>query len=223
MLLSKFFAVVALTFLNTSVMYKGAEPRELHGKVPSVQEEWISLFDGKTLDGWKASENPATFAVEDGAIVVHGPRAHLFYDGEVNDHDFKNFELKVDVMTFPGSNSGIYFHTRFQEKGFPSIGHEVQVNVSHSDWRRSGSIYGVVNIDAVPIKDNQWYTQHIIVNGNTVRILIDGKLIFEYTEPKTGMEPRSERAISRGTFALQGHDPKSKVLFRNINVKILPD
>ena len=34
---------------------------------------WISLFDGKTLDGWKASENPSTFSVADGAIVVNGP------------------------------------------------------------------------------------------------------------------------------------------------------
>ena len=223
MLISNFFTVVALVFLNASAMDSSAERQQSQGKILSAQEEWIPLFDGKTLNGWKVSENPATFAVEDGAIVVHGPRAHLFYDGEVNDHDFKNFELKVDVMTFPGANSGIYFHTQFQEKGFPSVGHEVQVNVSHSDWRRSGSIYGVVNIDAVPIEDNVWYEQHIIVNGNTVRILIDGKLIFEYTEPKTGIEPRSGRAISRGTFALQGHDPESKVLFRNINVKILPD
>lgn len=223
MVVSKLFAVVVLSFLNVSAMHKGAESHKSHESKLSPQEEWIPLFDGKTLNGWKASENPATFAVEDGAIVVHGPRAHLFYDGEVSDHDFKNFELKLDVMTFPGANSGIYFHTQFQEKGFPGIGHEVQVNISHSDWRRSGSIYGVVNIDTVPINDNQWYTQHIVVKGNTVRILINGKLIFEYNEPKIGMEPRPGRVISRGTFALQGHDPKSKVLFRNINVKILPD
>ncbi len=209
--------------LTTSVVARDGIPQIDDGGISLQEEEWIPLFDGQTLNGWKVSENPATFSVADGAIVVNGPRAHLFYDGDVNGHDFKNFELKVDVMTFPGSNSGIYFHTQFQEKGFPSIGHEVQVNVSHTDWRRSGSVYGVVNVDTVPVKDNQWYTQHIIVKGNTVRILIDGKLIFEYTEPATGIEPRTGRAISRGTFALQGHDPKSKVLFRNIRVKLLPD
>src|SRR6202041_129960 len=42
---------------------------------------WINLFDGKTLDGWKASDEPGTFSVEDGKIVVHGPRSHLYYVG----------------------------------------------------------------------------------------------------------------------------------------------
>ncbi len=191
--------------------------------IAPLQTEWVSLFDGKTLDGWKASEHPETFQVVDGAIVVNGPRAHLFYMGDVADHDFKNFELELDVMTFPGANSGIYFHTQFQEKGFPDIGHEVQVNISHTDWRRSGSIYGFVHVDTVPVKDHQWYTQRIVVKGNQVRILIDGKLIVEYNEPKTDIKPHSGRAISSGTFALQGHDPNSKVLFRNIRVKVLPD
>ncbi|GGC15370.1 glycosyl hydrolase [Parapedobacter defluvii] len=189
----------------------------------NATDGWISLFDGKTLNGWKVNEHPETFRVEDGAIVVNGERSHLFYAGDVNNHDFKNFELKVDVMTFPGSNSGIYFHTQFQEVGFPEIGHEVQVNISHTDWRRSGSIYGIVHVDTVPVKDKQWYTQHIIVQGKTVRILIDGKLILEYNEPDTTIKPHTGHTISSGTFALQGHDPGSKVLFRNIRVKILPD
>ncbi len=190
---------------------------------PVTGDGWIALFDGKTLSGWKVNENPETFSVEDGAIVVNGQRSHLFYMGDVSDHDFKNFELKLEVMTFPGSNSGIYFHTQFQEKGFPAIGHEVQVNISHTDWRRSGSIYGVVHVDTVPVVDKQWYTQHIIVKDKTVRILIDGKLILEYNEPETTTPPHTGRTISSGTFALQGHDPGSKVLFRNIRVKILPN
>jgi len=188
-----------------------------------ASDGWIPLFDGKTLDGWKVNENPETFRVEDGAIVVNGQRSHLFYVGDVDNHNFKNFELKVDVMTFPHSNSGIYFHTQFQDEGFPAVGHEVQVNISHSDWRRSGSIYGVVHVDTVPVRDNQWYTQHIIVKDKTVRILIDGKLILEYNEPIPDAKPNTGRFISSGTFALQGHDPGSKVLFRNIRVKVLPD
>src|SRR5687767_2530734 len=97
--------------------------------VPSFgQDGWVSLFDGKTLAGWKASEHPATFTVADGAIVVHGDRAHLFYEGEVSNHSFKNFELKLKVMTFPSANSGIFIHTVYQEEGWPSKGYEVQVN-----------------------------------------------------------------------------------------------
>lgn len=186
-------------------------------------EGWISLFDGKTLNGWKVNENPQTFSVKDGAIVVNGKVSHLFYEGDVNNHDFKNFELKIDVMTFPNSNSGIYFHTDFQEKGFPGIGHEVQVNLTHSDWKKSGSIYNVVNVDKAPAVDNEWYTQHIIVKGKTVRILINGKLLYEYIEPNLKKDSERGQFISHGTFALQGHDPGSKVMFKNIRVKVLPN
>ena len=65
--------------------------------------DWISLFDGKSLDNWKVGANASTFRVEDGMIVVNGETAHLFYEGDVMNHDFKNFEFKADVMTFPGA------------------------------------------------------------------------------------------------------------------------
>ena len=75
---------------------------------------WISLFDGKSLTGWKVGDNAESFKIENGAIAVNGNVAHLFYDGDVQQHQFKNFEFKADVMTLSGSNSGIYFHTAFQ-------------------------------------------------------------------------------------------------------------
>ena len=82
----------------------------------AAEEGWIDLFDGKTLNGWKASENTASWKVEDGCLVCAGPRSHLFYE---TDKPFKNFHLKAEVMTTPGSNAGIYFHTKFQETGWP--------------------------------------------------------------------------------------------------------
>src|SRR5687767_7826176 len=60
---------------------------------------WISLFNGKNFDGWKINENPESFKVEDGQIVVNGPRGHLFYVGPVQNANFKNFEFKAQVMT----------------------------------------------------------------------------------------------------------------------------
>jgi len=108
--------------------------------------DWVSLFDGKSLTDWKVGNNASTFSVQNGEIVVHGPTAHIFYDGPYKDHNFKNFELKVDVMTMPGSNSGIYFHTIYQDGGWPSRGFEVQVNNSHTDWRRTGSLYGISDV-----------------------------------------------------------------------------
>ncbi|MGI8636052.1 MAG: 3-keto-disaccharide hydrolase, partial [Segetibacter sp.] len=120
--------------------------------------KWISLFDGKTLNGWKVGANAETFKVEDGTIVVNGNTAHLFYDGPVMDHNFKNFEFTTKVMTFPGSNSGIYFHTSYQDKGWPEKGYEVQVNNSHTDWRRTGSLYAIEDVKEVYVKDNEWFT-----------------------------------------------------------------
>src|SRR3990170_1683558 len=144
---------------------------------------WVSLFDGKTLDGWKASENASTFTVADGAIVVAGERSHLYYVGPVNNHVFTNFEWKADVMTTPGSNSGMYFHTEFQEGGWPSKGYEVQVNNSHTDWRRTGGLYAVMDVKEPPAKDGAWFTQHITVTGKRVVIKVNGKVTADYTEP----------------------------------------
>ena len=92
---------------------------------PPLETGFVSLFDGKTLDGWKIGQNAEIFQVRDGMIVMECPAtkhepAHLFYDGEVGHHEFKNFHLKVDVMTFPGANSGIYFHTKYRRSGCPS-------------------------------------------------------------------------------------------------------
>ncbi len=189
------------------------------------ESEWVSLFDGKTLDGWRASEHPRTFSVEDGKIVVHGPRAHLFYEGPVENHDFKNFEFKAQVMTTPGSNSGMYVHTHYQDEGWPSQGYEVQVNNSHTDWRRTGSLYGIDDVKEQVVPDNEWYTEHIIVKGKNVTVKINGKTVVDYTEPdnlerKAGDEARR---LSSGTVALQGNDPDSKVYYKDIMVKPLGD
>src|SRR5437868_1552994 len=68
------------------------------------KEGFYKLFNGKDLNEWKASENPDTFKLEEGNLVVNGPRAHLYYMGPVKNHDFKNFHLKAELMTFPKAN-----------------------------------------------------------------------------------------------------------------------
>src|ERR1043165_8730329 len=177
----------------------------------TTQDGWVSLLDGKSLTNWKVGENANTFTIENGSIVAHGPTAHLFYQGDVQHHNFKNFEFKADVMTTPGSNSGIYFHTVYQENGWPAKGYEVQVNNSHTDWRRTGSLYAVQDVKEVFVKDNEWYTEEIIVQGKKVTTKINGKTVVEYTEPDNvkRSDDMKGRVLSSGTFALQGHDPNS--------------
>ena len=195
------------------------------GSKNSASNGWVSLFDGQSFSGWKVGANAESFKIENGMIVVNGDVAHLYYDGPVHNHDFKNFEFKADVMTLPGSNSGIYFHTKYQESSWPKKGYEVQVNNSHTDWRRSGSLWAIQDVREVYVKDNEWYTERITVKDKRITVWINDKQVVDYTEPvnaprEKGME---ERLLSSGTFALQGHDPKSKVYFRNIMVKALPD
>ncbi len=221
---------------------------------PQPEEGFVSLFDGKTLDGWKVGENADLFQVRDGMIVMECPAtiqtpAHLFYVGGVDHHDFKNFDLKVDVMTFPKANSGIYFHTKYQESGWPKFGIECQVNNSHVDWRRTGSLWALKNISWGPetppkdnkekvtilpkplVTDNVWYTEEIIYQDGQVTVKLDGKTVLEYTVPhadtKHEILNNTGTWLPRGTFALQGHPPMpgqiSKVCFKNIRVKVLPD
>ncbi len=188
----------------------------------SDETGFVSLFDGKTLDGWKAAEeNAENWKVEDGRIVSQGERSHLFYDGKLA--PFKNFHFKAEVMTTPGSNAGIYFHTKYQASGWPQAGYECQVNVSHTDPKKTSSLYGVENVADLGVKDNEWYTQEIIVDGRHIVLKVNGKTLVDYTEPesKAAFSTEFERRLGEGTFAIQAHDPKSTCYLRNIRVKKL--
>ncbi len=184
------------------------------------EKGFVALFDGKSLDGWKVGANADSFRVEKGQIVANGPVAHLFYTGKVKDHNFKNFHFKADVMTTKGSNSGLYFHTRFQKSGWPSIGYEIQVNQTHRDPKKSSGLYGVKDVFKAPAKDGEWYTQEIIVKGKRIITKVNGKTTVDFTEPD---DVKGGRKLSSGTFAIQAHDPGSKVFIKNIRVKPLAD
>ena len=178
------------------------------------KDGWIKLFNGKDLTGWKIGDaKQGKWKVEDGLLVANGPRSHLFTERKC-----KNFEFKAEVKTTPGSNSGIYFHTKYQKSNWPSVGHESQVNVTHRDPVKTGSIYGVVKLFETPAKDNEWWEHHIIVRGRNIVVRINGKTVIDYTEPE-GV--KGTRKLSSGCFALQAHDPKSVVYSRNIRVKPL--
>jgi hypothetical protein len=188
------------------------------------KDGWISLFNGRDLDGWKANENPDTFKVVDGAIVVKGQRAHLFYAGPVQGADFKNFEFKADILTKTNANSGVYIHTEFLPTGWPSKGYEIQVNNTHRDPKRTAGLYGIKDNLEAPAKDDEWFTMTIRVEGKRIVTRVNGKTIVDHTE-EAAPERKGQftrRVLSSGTFALQGHDPGSEVRYKNIMVRPLP-
>ena len=210
--------VALLAGLAVMPVVRAAEPK-------ADKDGWYHLFNGKNLDGWKVSEdNPETFKVGDGEIVAHGEAAHLFYDGPVENHNFKDFEYECEVLTKPKANSGMYFHTKYQPKSWPTNGVEVQVNQTHGDPKKTGSLYNIKNVmDKSPAKDDEWFTQNITVKGNHVTVKVNGKVVNEWTQPEDfKREDGWDNAkIGSGTFALQGHDPDSETHYRSVKVKPL--
>jgi hypothetical protein len=190
----------------------------------AAEEGFIALFNGKDLSGWKASENSDTFSVMDGAIVAHGPRSHCFYIGNFRKHTFKNFELKVDILTRPKANGGVYILTEYQETGWPGKGFEVQVNNTYpGDPRLTGSLYQVADNDREVAHDNEWFTEDILVQGDSITVKVNEKVVAQWTQPPgwSGTKDFPDRRIASGTIALQAHDPGSVVYYKNIRIRAL--
>ena len=194
-------------------------------QAPATEPGFTSLFNGKDWTGWKIS-NPDSFRIEDGAIVANGSAGHAFYDGPFRNHSFRNFELKVDVMTRANSNGGVYVLTEFQDKGFPAKGFEIQVNNSYvKDPVKSGSLYHVSDIKEAPAKDDEWFTEDITVQGDTITVKVNDKQLVQWTRPAEwkGNAEYDKRQMNEtgGTIALQAHDPGSTVYYKNIRIKPL--
>lgn len=189
--------------------------------------DWVPLFNGRSLEGWRPGGGLSSWKVVDGVLCADGPQCHLFYAGPVRSANFKNFELELEARAPASSNSGVYFHTAFQETGWPNKGCEIQINNSQSSERKkTGSLYNLRNNYKQFVRDDEWFRLNIAVRGKNVQVRVDGMLLVDYTEPSPAYIPPSmekERRLSSGTFALQCHDPKSKAFFRGVRVRPLPD
>ncbi len=202
----KIFTVIAIAFCCSLV---------------NAQEGAIEMFNGKNLLGWHVNENPESVYVEDGCLVTHGKRAHAFYVGPNGHCDVKNFHFIAKVKTMKSANSGIYFHTKFLESGWPNKGYEAQVNNTQGDPKKTGGLYNVQDNFKAPVEDGVWFDYEIIVQGKHIVVKINGKTISDYTEPD-GLD-RPDRQLSSGTFALQAHDPGSKVYYKDMKFAVIPD
>ena len=183
--------------------------------------EWQVLFDGSSLDGWKhAEENQKSARIENGVLVLNGERCHLFWVGDDGKASFQNFEAEIVFQTEKNANSGLFFHTRWQAEDWPAYGLECQINATHEDERKTGSIYGVQDVKQPGHKDGEWVTIKLRVEGNQVKVWLNGKLHNEWTQ--TAAHTWKKKRIDSGTFALQAHDPESIVKIKSMKVKPLP-
>lgn len=182
---------------------------------------WVPLFNGKDLSGWKVHpKGTGKWAVKDGAIVGTGPASHLFSERG----DYRDFHYRVEAKINDKGNSGQYFRTKF-EGGFP-LGWEAQINATHGDPVRTGSLYpdyrqkdlkdykGLTVLKA-DHKADEWFTQEVICKGDHIVIKVNGKTTVDWKDPKG--------RFAKGHFALQQHDPGSVVHVRKIEVKEFPE
>ena len=192
----------AVVLLAACVSTAAAQSAPVPGR-----DGWISMFDGKTLDGWKANESPGSWKVVDGAIVGDGPASHLFW----MERECENCEFRAEVKLNHSGNSGMYVRTAFGP-GFPK-GYEAQVENTSPDPQKTGSLYGICKVTEQLVPDDTWWTQDIAI-GNHVVIKINGKTVTDCDDPQS--------RFTKGYLALQQHNAGSIVMYRNLMMRPLP-
>ena len=189
----------------------------LSGDAKAQDEHWVSLFDGKTMDGWeKVGNEKSVWEVKDGALSGSGPASMLV----CTKGPYKNFRYRAEVKINDKGNSGLYFRAT-REPGFAD-GYEAQIDSTHRDPIRTGSLYGMCHVYKRLVEPGTWFTYEIEVRDDIwrsravtrIKITVDGNELFEYLD--------FDQTFKEGHFAFQQHDPGSKVSIRNIAVMQLP-
>jgi hypothetical protein len=184
------------------------------------EEKWESLFDGTTLSGWEwldlGAKGSSKWEVQDGAICGSGAQSMLFSPAG----HYKNFKLRAEIKINDKGNSGMYF--RCAKKATFSDGYEAQIDSTHADPIRTGSIYGMVHIYKQYVKPDTWFTYQIECQDRqwrgrdvvAIRVSINDELLYEYFD--------FNHTYTGGYFAFQQHDPGSRVCIRKVEVRELP-
>ena len=205
------FLSAALALTSASLIFAGpelVEKPDAHG--------WSKLFDGKTLSGWTAIDNPTAWKVENGIVIGDGDRSHLFSPGT-----YTNFEFKVEVKLNHSGNSGMYFRAQVGP-GWPE-GYEAQVENTSPDPQKTGSLYSYAarNFKPAPtpvleqlVQDDTWWTQHIIAIGNRIIIKVNDKIVTDFVD--------EHNTFKNGHLAFQQHNAGSIVQYKNVVAKRLP-
>lgn len=210
---------------------------------------WIPLFNGQDLTGWKIPNPPSgqfkgvkevkneagkvvafvgitkddkevmLWQVKDGLLIGGGPASHIFTEIEADD-----FHYRVEAKINDKGNSGQYFRARFGP-GFPQ-GYEAQINATHADPIRTGSLYPagwfklgraerdkITVLNTAPHKPDEFFVQEVVAEGNRIRIFVNGKQTVDFTDPNA--------TFKKGHFALQGHDPGSVMTFKRVEYRPL--
>ena len=182
----------------------------------------VTAFVGVTKDKKDKKDNVTPgkeftiWQVKEGMIVGGGPASHLFTEIEAD-----NFHYRVEAKINDKGNSGQYFRTAFGP-GFPK-GYEAQINATHGDQIRTGSLYpsfgkltdddrkSILVLKDAPHKPDDFFVQEVIADDNHIQIFVNGKKTVDFKDPN--------KTFTKGHFALQGHDPGSVMTFKKVEYK----
>ncbi len=161
----------------------------------TIQKEWISLFNGKNLEGWFV-KGKATWDVRDGILTGDGGMGHIYTEPEVSD-----FEVKGIFRISEKGNSGLYFRANPPQEnpdGWPA-GYEAQID-NHQE-AHTGYLWKPGNPTAkakkLITKDNEWFEMRVKMVGEHLEIWVNDELMTEYDDAD----------YKKGHFAIQGHNP----------------
>jgi hypothetical protein len=200
---------------------------------------WSLLFDGKSLDGWRAYKKPdasgTRWKVEDGWLTLPAGTGQDTRGARdiISKETFDHFELTLEWKIAPGGNSGVkYFVLEDQDA---AIGHEYQVidDARHADakigpHRQTAAFYDVLPASNRPTKPaGELNTTRILVQGNTVEHFLNGKQVLRYTldspELRAAIAKSKFKDIARFGKLQNGHillqDHGDQVWYRNVKIR----
>lgn len=212
-------------------------------KMTKNDEGWVSLFDGKTTNGWHTygkSEAGKAWEVSDGTLHLNVEGKDKSERGDlVTEKAYENYHLKLEWKISEGGNSGIIFNVEEDIEKYPRsymTGPEMQVldNDKHADAKihthRAGDLYDLIASKKEMAKPvGEWNLAEIIINNGKLDFVLNGENIVSTTmfdENWKKMIAGSKFAkmpgfgtYRKGKIVLQDHD--DKVWYRNIKIKEL--
>ena len=172
-----------------------------------AEEGFVSLFDGKTLDGWHLM-NGAKFVVEDGVIKHNEGHGWLRSDKE-----YADFILRLEFRFMkPKQDGGVFLRAGMEGKDWPDRKYEVQVE----NTRRMATIFNAKNDLNVELTQKslksagEWNEYEIKIVGPRIEVRLNGERVSTSD---------SADALKRGYLGLQGEDGSHE--YRNLRLKDL--
>jgi hypothetical protein len=151
------------------VKWTGKRAPELRRDKPPVWGESVELFDGKSLDGWKARRGKQGWVVRDGLLVNATPGTDL-----VSDRKFEDFKLHAEFRYPKDSNSGIYLRGRYEVQIEDNFG------LYPPDSHHIGGIYGFLTPSVNASKPaGEWQTIDVELVGRIVTVVLNGERIID--------------------------------------------